>query len=89
MVIPMPQRVSQSALYYDYGAQPDSATVLAHAFGDVSGALLDFKSQILRAHTSNQAHEIRNLLAELIAKAVELEDLALKTAEELNHGSAA
>jgi hypothetical protein len=88
VIIPMPQRIS-IANFYDYGAQPDSATVLAHAFGDVSGALLDFKSQILRAHTSGQAIEIQRLLAELIAKAVALEDLALKTAEELNHGSAA
>ena len=91
MLIPMPQsrRISNVAIFYDYGAQPDSATVLAHAFGEISGALLDFKAEILRTRQASHANDIANLLRELMIKTIEMEDLALRTADDLNRGSAA
>lgn len=66
-----------------------AATVIAHAYGDMSGALLDFKSEILQARTADDAVGIANLLRELMVKVIEMEDLALKTADLLTNGSAA
>jgi hypothetical protein len=65
---------------------PDSATVLAHAYGNVTGALLDFKAEIQKATDANDASAIAILLSELVERTFETQAFAMRTVCALNSG---
>lgn len=85
---PTAQVVDRFAIY-DYSALPDAATALAHAYGEVTGALCDFRAAIYRAQTAGDLRNINSLLRELTAMCVETEKQALDRADSVNGGTAA
>lgn len=80
-----PNVVSLAAYLEGGGAR----TLLAHAYGDILGGLMDFRDEIVQARTVDEAHEIALWLHELIVKAQEFENLALNMEDVLNGGTAA
>lgn len=95
-LIPMRLRIPQADAtvfdrfaFYDYGTPMDPATVLAHAYGEVTGGVLDFRAQIARATTADALFDMRQMLSELREMVAEVEATAMDKMDAMGTGSAA